>query len=90
MFLAQLLDLCAVRRGMVVLVDFVRREVAHVDVGGQAGLEWCADITELLEDDTLEEGVGADFGATGGAVRGAEALGSVAEKPGREVLEEKV
>lgn len=75
---------------MVVLVDFVRGEVAHVDVGGEAGLEGCADVAELFEDNALEEGVRSDFGATGGAVGGAESLGSVAEEAGREVSEEKV
>ena len=73
---------------MVILVDFVRGEVAHVDVGGEAGLKGCADATELLEDDALEKGVGADFRATGGAVGGAEALGGVAEEAAREVSEE--
>ena len=90
MFLTQLLDLCAVRRRMVILVDFVSGEVAHVDIGGKAGLERCTDVTELFEDNTLKERVGSDFGATRGAVGGTEALGGVAEEAGREVLEERV
>ena len=90
MLLTQLLDLCAVRSRMVVLVDFVRGEVAHVDVGGEAGLEGCTYVTELFEDNALEEGMGSDFGATRGAVRGPEALGRVAEEAGRKALDERV
>ena len=82
MLLAQLLHLRPVGGRMVVLVDFVRGEVADVDVGGKPGFEGGADVAELFEDDALEERVGADFGAAGCAVGGSEALGWVAKEAG--------
>ena len=75
---------------MVVLVDFVGGKVAHVDVGGEPGLEGCTDVTELFENNALEKGVGSDLGATRSAVGGAEALGRVAKEAARELLDESV
>jgi hypothetical protein len=82
MLLAQLLDLHTMHMRVVVLVDLVGREVAAVDVGGQAGLEGRADLAQLLEDDAFEEGVRADVGAAELARGGAEAGGGVAEEAG--------
>ena len=80
MLLAQLLHLRPMARRVVVLVDFVGREVADVDVGGEPRFKGGADVAELFEDDALEEGVGADFGAAGCAVRCSETLRWVAEE----------
>jgi len=82
MLLAQLLDLHAMHMRVIVLVDLVGREVAAVDVGGQARLEGRADLAQLLEDDAFEEGVRADVGAAKLARGGPEAGGGVAEEAG--------
>ena len=86
MLLAQLLHLHAMNMRVVVLVDLVRREIAAVDVAGEARLEGGADLAELFEDDAFEERVCADVGAAELAGGAAETGGSVAEEAGWRVL----
>ena len=80
MLLAQLLHLHALEMRVVVLVDLVRWEVPAVDVACEAGLEGCADLAELFEDDPFEERVRADVGAAELAGGAAEAGRGVAEE----------
>lgn len=49
------------QRGIVRLVDLVRREVGGVDVGGQPGLEWCPDSAQTVELDAPEERMALDL-----------------------------
>lgn len=68
MLLTKLLHLRPMQRRVIVLIDFVGGEVAHVDVGREARFERCADVAELFEDDALEEGMGSDFGTAGSSI----------------------
>ena len=76
----QLLDLHAMQVRIVVLIDLVRGEVRAVDVGTEARLERRADLSEVFEDDTFEEGMGADIHGSELPGRGSETVGSVAKK----------
>lgn len=80
MLLAQLLHLHAMHMAMIILIDLVGREVAGVDVGGEARFERSTDLAELFEDDAFEEGVRTDVGAAELAGGGAEARGGVAKE----------
>lgn len=80
MFVAQRVDLRAVQRAMVRLVDFVRGEVRDVDVGVEAGFEGGADLAEAVPGDAAEEVVALDFRGAGGSRGGAEAVGGRAEE----------
>ena len=46
----------------ILLRNLVNREVRHVDVGGETGLEWRTNATELLPYHAAEEGMVLDLG----------------------------
>lgn len=55
MLVAQGVDLGPVKCRMIVLVDFIGREIRHVDVGSEAWFEGCADGAELVPYYAMEE-----------------------------------
>lgn len=69
----------------VVLIDFVRGEIAAIDVAGEAGFEGGANLAELFKDDAFEERMGADVCAA--VLAGvADAGGCVAKEAGGGVV----
>jgi hypothetical protein len=57
---SNLLCLRTMNSTVVFLWDLIDREVRHVDIGGQFGLERCTNASQLLPDHTSEEGVSFD------------------------------
>lgn len=61
MLLPQRINLRAICRRMVRLVNFIGGEIADVDVRVEAGFEGGTDLTEAVPGDAAEEVVGFDF-----------------------------
>lgn len=80
MFVAQGVDLSSVHGRVIALVDFVGWEIGDVNVGAESGLKGCADVAELIPDDSVEEGVVTDIGASELAGGGTETIGDVAKE----------
>lgn len=57
LFRQDLLGMCPVHGGIVLLWDFIDREVAHIDVGRQFGFEWCTNFSQLVPNNSTEEGM---------------------------------
>ena len=48
----------------IFLRDFVNREIRHVDIRTEPGLEWSPDVAKLFPDYPLEEGVALNLIST--------------------------
>ena len=68
MLFAHLIDMRSMLRRMIILVNLIRGKVADVNVGAETGFKGCANITKLLKDDALEEGMGSNLGTAGCSV----------------------
>lgn len=80
MLLPQRVDLRAVRRRMIGLVDFIGGEIGDIDVGVEARFKGRADFAEAVPGDAAEEVVGLDLRGAVVAGGGAEAVGGGAEE----------
>lgn len=74
MFFAQRIRLRPIHRAVIRLIDFIEREIGHVDIGLKAGLERRADAAKTVPIDAAEEIMGFDLRGTGVAGSGAEAV----------------
>lgn len=54
------LGMCSVHGAVVLLWDFIDREVADIDIGRQLRFEWCSDLPQLIPNDASEEWVFLD------------------------------
>lgn len=72
------IDFLAVHGRGILLGDLVNREVAHIDIGRQLGLEGGTDAAKVVPLDVVEKGMALDFLGAILARFGAEAVTGVA------------